>query len=167
MPAVMADISVDPRLLNLELVLPLAAGLVAGISVIGLLRILGRSRPLPAPAAKASGPVSDPFVHGSATEHRKSLRRQGNPVEILIVNPTNQSAPFKGYVIDRCVGGLGLYVDGAFPPDQRLTVRPTHAPSMTPWVELIVKSCRQSDVGYELGCQFVKTPPWSVLLMFG
>jgi hypothetical protein len=111
--------------------------------------------------------VGDPFVHGSATENRKSLRRSGNPVEVLIVNPANRTDPFKGYVVDRCVGGLGLLVEKTFEAEQRLSVRPTNAPPMTPWVELIVKSCRQSDPGYELGCQFVRTPPWAVLLMFG
>ena len=44
---------------------------------------------------------------------------------------------------------------------------PAHAPPMTPWTEVEVRSCRQKKDGYEVGCQFVKTPPWSILLLFG
>ena len=38
---------------------------------------------------------------------------------------------------------------------------------MTPWVDVEVRMCRALKDGYELGCQFVKTPNWSILLMFG
>jgi hypothetical protein len=34
-------------------------------------------------------------------------------------------------------------------------------------VQLEVKNCRLVGSEYELGCQFVRTPPWSVLLLFG
>jgi hypothetical protein len=164
----LADLNLDPRLADPQ-VLTIAAGIVAGLGVVGALHYLIRERPPLVPPSK--GPkkqdVLDPFEQGLATEQRKSLRRDGNPVEVLIVNPANDATPAKGFVLDRCVGGLGLFAEGPAEVEKPLSVRPTHAPSITPWVEVIVKSCRQSDGGYEIGCQFVRTPPWSILLMFG
>jgi hypothetical protein len=163
-----ADLSIDPRLLDQHWLLTLAAGVVAGLCVVGMLHFLIRPRLALVPPDKGpQQPASDPFVHGSVSEQRKSFRRQGNPVEVFIVNPKISASPFKGYVIDRCVGGLGLYVEVSVVPGQQLTVRPINAPPITPWVEVIVKSCRVSKHNFELGCQFVKTPPWAVLLMFG
>jgi hypothetical protein len=46
-------------------------------------------------------------------------------------------------------------------------VRTTNAPSSVPWVQIEVKSCRMIGKEHELGCRFVRTPPWSVMLLFG
>src|SRR5205807_67771 len=73
----------------------------------------------------------------------------------------------RGWVLDRSVGGLCLDLSAAFPEGTRLSLFPTQAPGMTPWTEVEVRSCRQKKDGYEVGCQFVKTPPWSILLLFG
>jgi hypothetical protein len=62
---------------------------------------------------------------------------------------------------------LGLFVEGPIEVGKHLNVRPINAPPITPWVEVIVKSCREANRGYEVGCQFVRTPPWAILLMFG
>jgi hypothetical protein len=162
----LADLSVDPQLPQLSTLLPVAAGVVAGLGVVGMVHYLMRPRvALARPAAQAE--VADPFVHGSASELRKSFRRQGNPVEVLLVNQHTKAAPFKGYVVDRSVGGLGLLVEDPVELESQLTVRPVNAPHIAPWVEIVVKSCRQSSPGWEVGCQFVKTPPWALLLMFG
>ncbi len=32
---------------------------------------------------------------------------------------------------------------------------------------LVVRSCRKNGEFYEIGCEFEKTPPWNVLLLFG
>ena len=50
---------------------------------------------------------------------------------------------------------------------QTLAVIPLNAPSITPWVDIEVRTCRKVGDNFELGCQFVKTPNWSILLMFG
>jgi hypothetical protein len=164
----LADFFSDLRLPALGVLLPVAAGVVAGLSVVGLIHRLGRGRGTGwAPRKKPEQQVEDPFIHGSATENRKAFRRQGNPVEVLVVNQQSQAAPFKGYVIDRSVGGLGLLLEGPIESGTLLTVRPVNAPHIAPWVEIVVRSSRESNPGWEIGCQFVKTPPWSILLMFG
>jgi hypothetical protein len=165
----LADFSIDTQLADLQPLLPVAAGLLAGLGMVGVLHFLNRPRAVLGPQAKeADEPeVADPFVHGSASEQRKAFRRHGSPVEVLIVDQTLHGAQSKGYVVDRCVGGLGLLVERPIEAEHLLTVRPRNAPPLAPWVEVVVKSCRESNPGYELGCQFVKTPPWALLLMFG
>ena len=107
------------------------------------------------------------FVHGSPTDQRRAYRRAGNPVEVYYATPENKETPRIGWVYDRSVGGLGLVTAEEFPDDTELAVRPTNAPEIVPWVDVLVRSCRETPEGFELGCKFVKTPPWSILLMFG
>jgi hypothetical protein len=165
----LAEATMDGRLPYLHLILPVAAGVVAGLGAVGAFHFLTRPRTrVLALRQRPQAPAPDPFVHGSASEQRKSLRRQGNPVEVLITDPLSTTAsPWTGYVVDRSVGGLCLLVEDPIPTNATLSVRPTNAPDMTPWVEVVVKACREVNPGHEVGCQFVKTPPWSVLLMFG
>ena len=44
---------------------------------------------------------------------------------------------------------------------------PTNASEQVPWIEIEVRTCRLVEDSWELGCQFVKTPQWSILLLFG
>jgi len=48
-----------------------------------------------------------------------------------------------------------------------MLVRADNAPDTIPWVTVIIRSCRQVGNHYEVGCEFDKTPPWHVLLLFG
>ena len=44
------------------------------------------------------------------------------------------------------------------------------AEEMVPWVEIEVRSCRASKEfpgQFEAGCQYVKSPPYSIQLLFG
>jgi len=152
-----------------EFWMPALAGMLVGaVSLLAVRGVVRRRRAAPpAPAAKASLPAADPFVHGSATEQRRSLRRSGNPVPVFLKSPTDKDPSWRGWVFDRSMGGIGLVVDSEFPIGTLLRVLPVHAPESTPWVEIEVRSCRQSPDGYELGCAFVKTPPWGTLLLFG
>jgi hypothetical protein len=163
-----ADFSAGTYLAHPNIMLPVAVGVVAGMGVVGLIHCL--IRPRKANLQQAAADVkqqTDPFVFGSATENRKAFRRQGNPVEVSIVNQQYKDQPFKGYVTDRSVGGLCLLLEGPLAVGASLTVRPVNAPHIAPWIDITVKSCRESNPGFEVGCQFVKTPPWAVLLMFG
>jgi hypothetical protein len=126
--------------------------------------------PPSSPADTASAKVpggGDPFVQGSVMERRSALRRRGNPVAILISNAEAETPPDRGWVIDRSVGGLCLSVAQPFEPESIVSVRTANAPETCPWIQLHVRSCRQIGKEWELGCQFVRTPPWSVLLLFG
>jgi hypothetical protein len=51
-----------------------------------------------------------------------------------------------------------------------IAVHPVHADALVPWVELEVRSCRPSveiPGQFEIGCQYVKSPPYSIQLLFG
>ena len=48
-----------------------------------------------------------------------------------------------------------------------LSVRPRTAGTTVPWVQVEVRSLRQDAGFWEVGCEFVQTPPWNVLLLFG
>lgn len=158
-----------PAIPHLPLLIPVAAGVVAGFGVVGAIHFLIRPRKSlrPPQPKKDAAAVPDPFVHGSSGELRKSFRREGNPVEVLIVNQQTKAPPFKGYVINRSVGGLGLLTEEMLEEGTQLSVKTTNATQMTPWIEVVVRSRREVTPGWEVGCQFLKTPPWSVLLMFG
>lgn len=110
----------------------------------------------------------DPFVHGSKMDRRQALRRGGNPVQVLISDADAKAEPINGYVLDRSTGGLCLSVGEPIEEGTILTVRTTNAPVTTPWVKIEVRNCRPiSSSEWEIGCKFDKTPPWSVLLLFG
>ena len=154
----------------------LAAALVVFLIcmlVIGWRRRTGRALPpVPSPSAgKASAgkgaTADDIFTHGSKTERRNAVRRGGNPIAILISDAEARSKPTNGYVIDRSTGGLCLTVPDEVMAGTVLSVRTLNAPESIPWVQVHVKSCRANAGEFELGCQFVRTPPWSVMLLFG
>lgn len=162
----MADLAATPQLPGINLVVPVVVGVVVGLGAVGLIHYALRSSSKEKKRAPEQA-APDPFVHGSASEQRNSFRRQGNPVEVAIINARAPSTQFRGWVLDRSVGGLCLMMDDNQQPDTTLRVRPANAPPLTPWTEVVVKSCRESNHGHEVGCQFVKTPPWAILLMFG
>jgi hypothetical protein len=173
---VMGRIVVADSFLGLDLpfggiLLPLVAGLVAGGLAILVFNYFGRGSsvalPPPPKVEEKKGPDYDPFLHGSATEQRRALRRGGNPIEVLITTAKSKHTPIHGWVLDRSVGGLCLSVGQEIQVGAQLDVLPVNAPPMTPWVEIEVRSCRPGPEGFQVGCQFVKSPPWGVLLQFG
>ncbi len=103
----------------------------------------------------------------SLAERRGAIRREGAPVEVLVQAPTIKNGVTNGYVLDRSTGGLRLALATAIAPGSILQVRAVHAPDTTPWVVILVRSCRQNEKHFELGVEFEKTPPWNVLLLFG
>jgi hypothetical protein len=86
---------------------------------------------------------------------------------VLIVNPARSEEPHRGWLLDRSLGGLCLSMDEGADEGTLLRVRATNAPSRLPWVEVQVKNCRRKESGWEVGCQYVRTPSWEVLLTFG
>ena len=149
--------------------LPLLIGAGVGLVAIFAARLAFARRPESVVATAAAKPPQeyDPFVQGSLTEQRKAFRRSGNPTEIRIQFGDRKGPPNRGWVLDRSVGGLCILVEEEYKPGMQLAVLPVNAPEMTPCVEIEVRSARQCPEGYELGCQFIKTPAWSILLMFG
>jgi hypothetical protein len=100
-------------------------------------------------------------------ERRASLRRHGNPVKVVVANPGSPEQPLEGLVLNRSKGGLQLSVNQSVAVGTVLGVRASEAAENLPWVQVRVKRCRQHDGTWILGCQFVESLPWSVLLLFG
>ncbi len=144
---------------------------VAGLFVAGLSFVVGRRllvrAPAPAVEAPPAGPALDPFEVGSHSEKRAALRRKGSSVEVHFSDEKLARAPCFAWVTDRSLGGLGLCAEVEVPVGTVLKVRPRSAPSGTPWVEVDVRSCRSEEGGWQLHCAFKKSPPYSVLLLFG
>jgi hypothetical protein len=112
-------------------------------------------------------PALDPFLFGSTGEKRSAARRRGGVVDILVSDEHAQAEPWPGTVVDRSVGGLCLLVKKHTHPGTVVTLRPVAAPPGVPWIEAKVRTCRETNEGWLLGCQFLRIPPTGLLLMFG
>jgi hypothetical protein len=144
-----------------------AAGLgLAVLALVGVRRSAARATAAAPQEAAPPAPDYDPFEQGSPSEQRKSSRRKGRAVEILLSDAQVLAPPWRGYVIDRSLGGMRLCCPCRVDPGTRMTVRPVDAPEGVPWTEVDVRSCREAKEGWELGVQYVRTPPMGVLLMF-
>jgi hypothetical protein len=111
-----------------------------------------------------------PLVAVSPAEQRVAFRRQGNPVQIHVGNPNDKNHPEPGCVLDRSVGGMRLTLYNEVEPGVVLSIRPVHADNIVPWVDVEVRSCRISaDMTgqFEVGCKYVRSPPYSIQLLFG
>jgi hypothetical protein len=102
-----------------------------------------------------------------ADERRRSIRRTGVPTAVQIIDPKKPKRVIEGFVLDRSSGGIRLAAEKPFPTGSTLQVRPSHAPDESPWVIIIIRSCREVGDYFELGCQFHEELPWNLLLMFG
>src|SRR5262249_49783323 len=149
--------------------LPLLIGMGVGLMaiVVGRSVLWRRSGYVPQDAADKTAKDYDPFTEGSRSDQRRSYRRQGNPIRVFYSLPGRKDAPSEGCGVDRSMGGICLGTPDEAPPGTILSILPMNAPPMTPWVDIEVRSCRLVNEQYELGCQFVKVPPWSILLLFG
>ncbi len=130
--------------------------------------LLGR-RFLVARAASTADPDSPSdllFLQGITRDRRAAPRRRGNVVEVELTDNAN-TPPVRGWVVDRSIGGLCLLLDQPVEPGMLLRVRPRNAATGVPWTEVTICSCRADADRYEVGCQFHRTPNWSLLLMFG
>jgi hypothetical protein len=152
--------------------LPLLVGIAVGVLAIATGNVVMRRRrrsrpPEPLKSQQVPGPPGyDPFVEGSPSDQRKAFRRQGNVKEVFYKLGDDKVAR-QGVVLDRSVGGLRLGLDEEIVIGARLLLLPGGASEMIPWTEVEVRTCRQIDDSWETGCQFIKVPPWSILLMFG
>jgi hypothetical protein len=97
-------------------------------------------------------------------------RRQGNPIAVHVGAPEDKKNLQVGSVLDRSMGGMRLALFQQVEVGTVLSVKPTNAQDIVPWVDLEVRSCRPSTEmpdQFEIGCQYVKSPPYSIQLLFG
>jgi hypothetical protein len=149
----------------------LAIGMISTGTTLHLGRALFRGRrsfmPKEFPTCSRP-PIRDPFEWGSATERRRSLRRTGSPLKVVLDRGCRKGEALDGWVLDRSVGGLGLYLPFAAPQGAILRVHPALAQGPAPMsVEVQVRHCRPHEQGFFTGCRFVQSLPWNQLLMFG
>ena len=157
--------------------LPVAVGGCVAVLILSLLFLQHRrrARRLEAAALSAVGgaaPVDDKALNWAPPEQsyadrRGSVRREGAPVRVALSSPNFRSGVNDGFVVDRSTGGLRIILQGALAPGSTLQVRAVNAPDTIGFVTVIVRSCRKTGDHFELGCEFEKTPPWNVLLLFG
>ncbi len=164
----LAHLAIGFDLTHWELWAAPAIGLVsAGLALLVGHALLGKRRRAFQPPTAENVAHPDPFAYGSATERRSSVRRRGKQIKVLISDAEALEQPMEGWVLDRSMGGLCLLVHQAMELGTILSVRTAEAPQTTPWVQVEIKSCRHNINHWEIGCQYVRTPPWGVLLLFG
>jgi PilZ domain len=115
----------------------------------------------------ANHPNTEMTMNWETRDNRRTPRRAGKIVEVLVAPPGQTDEPRRGLVLNRSNGGLGVLLNEEFPIGSMLGVMPADASRLTPWVEVEVKSCRKNPDGYELGLQYLMIPPYATLVMFG
>jgi hypothetical protein len=99
-------------------------------------------------------------------QDRREAPRTRRQVRVQVTDADGKNPPLSAWVSDCSLGGLCLSVKEETPLGTILSVRPASAPANVPWIQIEVKSQRRFESVWELGCQFVRTPSYSVLLMF-
>lgn len=145
----------------------LPALIVVATGLMVTLLLVNRKRDGGLKPPKLKPPEGSAAVAATASDRRTSLRRDGQAVEVVVQSPALKGGAAGGYVVDRSTGGLRLVLSTGMAAGTALQVRAKHAPDTIPWVTVLVRSCRPSEGHFELGCEFEKTPPWNVLLLFG
>ncbi len=137
-----------------------------GLAVATLAYLVGRNVLSGETRKKDDQPILDQLLVASPPDRRSDPRRKGNAVEVDLCDPRGRIDPFLGFVLDRSRGGIGLIVPFEVPIGTVLNVRPrvNQNPHAIP---IEVRSCRPNREGFQLGCQFVQTPPWNILMLFG
>ena len=147
--------------------IPVVVGLLVGLGILGFFTLRKRKpKGIPVPRDRANGKDWEEHEESFANR-RASVRRDGVPVQVNLTSPTLRGGQNDGYVLDRSTGGLRVAVTAAIPAGTVLQVRADNAPDTVPWVTILVRSCRDTGPHFELGCEFEKTPPWNILLLFG
>jgi hypothetical protein len=85
---------------------------------------------------------------------------------VLLSDAEGMTKPVRGIVFDRSTGGLAILVEEPVLPDTVLGVRVVAHPEMM-WVPVKVRHFRPEGNYYLLGCQFLRSQPWSIQLLFG
>ena len=152
--------------------LPVAVGGTVAVLVLTYLffqnrRPRGRFRPVKPPPADADNAATWAPPEQSYADRRGTTRREGAPVRVMLSSTAFRSGLIDGYVVDRSTGGLKVVTQVAVAPGSTMQVRAANAPDTVGYVTLIIRSCRKETDHFVVGCEFEKTPPWNVLLLFG
>jgi len=108
----------------------------------------------------------DPFTHGSATDKRRSIRRRGISVRVLVSDEQAKAVPQEGWVLDRSLTGMCLAVRDPVTVGTVLSVCVADADPRV-WIQLKVRNCHQRKSVVAVGCELVGSHPSNVLWPFG
>jgi hypothetical protein len=98
------------------------------------------------------------------SDRRLSPRRK-KLLRIAVRNGSTD-ATVSGWVLDRSLGGMCIEAQQPVEAGSLLAVRRQSAPESVPWVDRRVLHVREQENTWELGCEYVRTPNWEVLLQF-
>jgi hypothetical protein len=69
--------------------------------------------------------------------------------------------------VDRSIKGLRVSLDHELPVGNLFHVRVCHQDPPMPWLEVRVMHNKPSGGSYDVGLEFISSPTWNILLMFG
>lgn len=125
----------------------------------------GSDRPeLPETIASVTPEEEAPETATDVADRRLSPRRR-KLVRVALRNESTDET-IAGWVLDRSLGGLCISVQQPIEVGAHVAARRQAAPESTPWVELRVLNVREQESTWELGCEYLRTPAWEVLLQF-
>jgi hypothetical protein len=86
---------------------------------------------------------------------------------VAIGHPEDPAELALGVIVNRSSGGVCLELFTPLAVGAVISMRPSSAAAMGDWIEAEVRHCRRNGVGWHVGFKFLRTPPLSVLWMFG
>lgn len=107
-----------------------------------------------------------PDAERTALEKRSTFRRRDRVVEAWLASEPG-AEPELAWIVDRSTTGLGVLLKRELPPGSIVGIRAVSAPATAPWVDVEIRSCALQGKRWRLGCKFLATPDWGLLLMFG
>jgi hypothetical protein len=113
----------------------------------------------------AARPVG-PLTRSARRELRAALRRDGNPVDVIVAR-MDQHDSLRGRVLNRSRGGLLIAVAGDAKVGELYRVRALHAPDELDWTPIEIRHCSNKGPENLWGCKFTREVPWNELLLFG
>jgi serine/threonine protein kinase len=123
-----------------------------------------KTKPMPIIAAAPAAPaVSKP----TRKERRRTVRRAGNPVSVVVTNAEARSESLSGWVLNRSSGGLGLLVDETLALGTLVSVQPARSSLGQRALAVRIIYCIPERASWRIGCQFVQKPSYEEMRLFG
>lgn len=116
--------------------------------------------------ASQTEPGAEARAEGDDVQDRRQSPRRKKLLRVILADATATES-ISAWIVDRSLGGMCLEVDRPIEEGTVVRVRRPTAPVGVPWVDLRVQSVRAEETVWHLGCEFVRTPTWEVLMQFG